>query len=73
MKLSQLFHGISVLVGAVGIGTLVAATIAGPSGLVFGFTREHLLFCSIIVFLVTIWIQLAAMHHVMLEKENRVV
>ena len=73
MKLSQLFHVISVVVGAIGIGTLVAAAIAGQVGLVFGFTREHLLFCSIIVFLVAIWIQLASIHHVMLEREDRIV
>ncbi|MBY0110725.1 hypothetical protein K2Y00_01845 [Patescibacteria group bacterium] len=66
-------HVISVIVGLVGIGTLIAATVAGQSNLVFGFTREHLLFCSIIVFLVAIWLQIATIHHMMLEKRGEVV
>ncbi len=73
MKLSKPMHVISVIVGLVGIGTLIAATIAGQSNLVFGFTREHLLFCSIIVFLVAIWLQIATIHHVMLEKRGEVI
>ena len=73
MKLSKFLHVISVIVGFLGIGTLVAATIAGQNTLVWGFTREHLLFCSIIVFLVAIWIQIATIHHMMLEKHGEIV
>lgn len=73
MKLSKILHIISVLVGFIGIGTLVSATIAGQTGLVFGFTREHLLFCSIIVFLIAIWLQIATIHHVMIEKEGSII
>lgn len=70
MKLSKILHIVSVAVGVIGLGTLVAATIAGNSGLVFGFTREHLLFCSVVVFLIAIWIQIATIHHVMIEKDG---
>lgn len=73
MKLSKALHVVSVMVGLVGIGTLVAAGIAGQNDLVFGFTREHLLFCSIIVFLVAIWLQIATIHHMMLEKHGEIV
>lgn len=73
MKLSKLMHVISVIVGAIGIGTLISAAVAGQNNLVFGFTREHLLFCSIIVFLIAIWIQIATIHHMMLEKKGEIV
>ncbi len=72
MKFSQFLHIITVLVGFIGFGTLVAASIAGTDGLVFGFTREHLLFCSIIVFLIAIWVQVGAIHHMMIEKKGGV-
>lgn len=72
MKFSQFLHIITVLVGFIGLGTLVSASIAGTDGLVFGFTREHLLFCSIIVFLIAIWVQVGAIHHMMLEKKGGV-
>lgn len=73
MRLSKVLHVVSVIVGFVGIGTLIAAVIAGQNNLVFGLTREHLLFCSMIVFLVTIWVQLATIHHVMIEKEGDII
>lgn len=73
MKLSKILHVLTVLVGLIGIGTLVAATIAGSDNLVLGFTREHLLFCSIIVFLIAIWLQLATIHHMMLEKNGDII
>ncbi len=73
MKISKVLHIISVIVGLIGIGTLISATIAGQAGLVFGFTREHLLFCSIIVFLVAIWLQIATIHHMMLEKTKEII
>lgn len=73
MKLSQILHVISVMVWFIGIGTLIAAAIAGQNGLVFGFSREHLLFCSIIVFLVAIWLQIATIHHVILETQGKIV
>jgi hypothetical protein len=71
MKLSKVLHIISVLVGFIGIGTLVSVAIARQTDLVFGFTREHLLFCSIIIFLIAIWLQVATIHHVMIEKDNK--
>ncbi|MDO8498096.1 MAG: hypothetical protein Q7S61_06160 [bacterium] len=73
MKVSKVLHMISVIVGFVGIGTLIMATIAGQTNLVFGFTREHLLFCSIIVFLIAIWVQLATIHHTILERKGEII
>ncbi len=64
---------ITVLIGFLGIGVLVSAGIAGQNSLVFGFSREHLLFCSIIVFLIAIYLQIATIHHIMLEKEDKII
>lgn len=63
----------TILVGFLGIGVLVSAGIAGQSSLVFGFSREHLLFCSIIVFLIAIYLQIATIHHMMLEKTGEII
>ncbi len=73
MKLSKIMHVIAVLTGFLWIGILVAAGIAGQNSLVFGFSREHLLFCSIIVFLIAIYLQIATIHHMMLEKEGKII
>ena len=67
--MSKTLHVISVLVGYFGIATIIAAVVAGTSSIVLGFSREHLLFCSIIVFLIAIRLQIAAIHHMMLEKK----
>lgn len=63
----------TILVGFLGLGVIIAAGIAGQDGLVFGFTREHLLFCSIIVFLIAIYLQIATIHHMMLEKKGEII
>lgn len=73
MKISKAMHIITILVGFLGIGVLVAAGIAGDDSLVFGLSREHLLFCSIIVFLIAIYMQIATIHHMMLEKDGEII
>ncbi|MBP6942758.1 MAG: hypothetical protein KBB55_01805 [Candidatus Buchananbacteria bacterium] len=73
MKISRVLHVISVMIGFLGVGVLFVAAVAGQAGSVFGFSREHLLFCSIIVFLIAIWLQVATIHHVMIEKDGKVI
>lgn len=73
MKFSQVLHVLSVIIGFLGIATVVSGVVAGSNLLVFGLTREHLFFCSIILFLMAIWIQLATIHHVMIEKKGKLI
>ncbi len=42
MKLSKLFHVISIIAGLAGITALVGAYIAGITGEIFGFSQNHL-------------------------------
>lgn len=73
MKLSKLMHIISVVVGLVGV-TLFAGTILGGSdNLVFGITKVDALLCSAILILIAIWVQIATIHHMMLERKGKMV
>ncbi|MEK7183486.1 MAG: hypothetical protein AAB776_02510 [Patescibacteria group bacterium] len=71
MKFSELLHVISVIIGLAGVVTVIKAVLMAADALMLGVSREHLLFCSIILFLMAIWIQLATIHHVMLEKQGK--
>lgn len=73
MKLSQVLHVIGIVVGFAGIISAFAGLIAGSYGLVWGLTREHLFFCSGLLMLIAIWIAVGTIHHMMLEKMNRLI
>ena len=73
MKLSKLFHVISVVVGLVGVITFVAAIWGGADDLVFGVTKVDALLCAGILILLAIWGQIGAIHHLMLEKQGEMV
>ncbi|MFZ2523523.1 MAG: hypothetical protein WAW92_04030 [Minisyncoccia bacterium] len=73
MKLSKLMHVVSVIVGFVGIIVFAGAIIGGADNLVFGITKVDALFCAAILILVAIWVQIATIHHMMLEKKGEVV
>lgn len=73
MKISKILHVVSVVVGVAGIVALVGAYIAGPSGTVFGFNQNHLFIDAGISILIAIWLQLATLHHMMLEKKGEIV
>ncbi len=68
MKISKTLHVLTVIVGAVGVITFLSAVFEGGDNLVFGVTKFDALFCTAILFLIAIWAQLGAMHHMMLEK-----
>ena len=71
MKLSKLLHVISAVVGLIGIVMSAFAVLFWPAGVVwFGMTREIMLLCSITSLLAAIWIQIATIHHMMLEKNG---
>lgn len=74
MKLSKLFHVLSVLLGLTGIVMWTVAILAWPAGAIrFGVTREVMLLCAILSLLSAIWLVIGAMHHITLEKSGEIV
>ena len=74
MKLSKLFHVLSVLLGLTGIVMWSVAILAWPAGTIrFGVTREVMLLCAIVSLLTAIWLVIGAMHHITLEKSGEIV
>ncbi|MDP3763300.1 MAG: hypothetical protein Q8Q92_01430 [bacterium] len=74
MKLSKLFHVISVVMGLIGMAMSALAVLFWPAGVVwFGLTREVMLLCAITSLLAAIWIQIATIHHMMLERRGEIV
>jgi hypothetical protein len=72
MKLSKIFHVISVIVGFIGVIAFVGALLGGSDNLVFGVTKMDALTCSAILILIAIWSQQGAIHHMMLEQRGEV-
>jgi len=74
MKLSKLLHVISVIMGLIGMAMSAFAVLFWPAGVVwFRMTRDIMLLCSITSLLAAIWIQIATIHHMMLEKRGEIV
>lgn len=70
MKLSKLLHVTSIIVGFVGVFAFLGAILGGSDNLVFGVSKLDALLCTGILMLITIWAQLGAIHHMMLEKKG---
>ncbi len=73
MKLSKVLHVVSVVVGLAGVVSFVAAILGGADNLVFGITKVDALLCAGILILIAIWVQVATIHHMMLEKRGEIV
>ena len=76
MKLSKVLHVVSVLVGTTGVIIFAAigiASLRGDGELVFGVTKTDALLCVVILLLIGTWIQLATIHHMMLEKRGEII
>lgn len=73
MKLSKLMHAGSVIVGFAGVFTFAAAILGGADNLVLGVTKMNALLCAGILILIAIWVQIATIHHMMLEKQGEIV
>jgi len=61
-------HVTSVVVGFAGVISFAGAVIGGSDNLVLGVTKIDALFCAAILVLIAIWLQVATIHHMMLEK-----
>ena len=70
MKISKLSHVLSVLFGLGGAVLWIVAVFASPA---FGQTQEVMLMCAALSFLAAIFLVLAAMHHIVLEKTKEIV
>lgn len=74
MKLSKLLHVFSVVMGLIGMAMAAFAVLFWPAGVVwFGLTREVMLLCSATSLLAAIWIQVATIHHMMLERKKEII
>jgi hypothetical protein len=73
MKPSQLMHVASVIVGFAGVMTFAGAILGGADNLVFGLTKVDALLCAGVLVLIAIWLQIATIHHMMLEKRGEIV
>lgn len=73
MKLSKLMHVVSVVVGFAGVVTFVGALLGGGDNLVVGVTKIDALLCAGILILIATWLQIATIHHMMLEKRGEIV
>lgn len=73
MKLSKLIHVASVIAGFTGVIIFVIAVLGGTNNLVFGITKVDVLLCAGILILIATWLQIAAIHHMMLEKKGEII
>lgn len=73
MNLSKLLHVVSVVVGFTGVILFIGAILGGQDNLVYGITKVDALLCSAILILIAIWVQIATIHHMILEKKGEIV
>ncbi len=74
MNLSKFLHIISVVLGFIGMAMSAISVLFWPVGVVwFGMTRDVMLMCSTTTLLAAIWIQIATIHHIMLEKKGEII
>lgn len=74
MKLSKVLHVLSILFGWIGVFMSAFAVLAWPADVVwFGMTRDIMLLCAVTSLLAAIWLQVAVIHHMMLEKRGEII
>ena len=73
MKISKVMHITSVAAGLIGVISFLAAVFGGADNSVWGVTKVDALFCAGILILIATWLQVATIHHMMLEKKGEVI
>ncbi|MEK7606751.1 MAG: hypothetical protein AAB444_00945 [Patescibacteria group bacterium] len=73
MKLSKLFHVLSVIVGLAGVATFMTAVFGGADNIVFGITKLDALLCAGILMLIAIWAGIGTIHHMIIEKNGEMI
>ncbi|MFA4887575.1 MAG: hypothetical protein WC595_05145 [Candidatus Nanoarchaeia archaeon] len=72
MKLSKILHVISIVMGLIGMAMSAWVVLFWPAEVTwFGVTRDVMMFCSVTSLLAAIWIQIATIHHIILEKNRK--
>lgn len=66
-------HVASVIVGFIGVTAFASAVLGGTDNRVFGVTKIDALLCAGILILIAIWLQVATIHHIILEKHGELV
>ncbi len=66
-------HVGSVIVGFVGVISFIGSLMGGSDDLVFGITKMDALACTAILILIAIWMQIATVHHMMLERKGEMI
>lgn len=65
-------HVGSVIAGFIGVVTFLI-TVFGNAEATFGITKADALACSAVLILIAIWMQIAVIHHMMLEKTGEII
>lgn len=73
MKISKIMHVASVIAGLIGVISFLAAVFGGADNSVLGVTKVDALFCAGILILIATWLQVATIHHMMLEKKGEII
>lgn len=66
-------HVVSVMFGLAGVITFFSAVFGGADNLVWGVTKIDALLCAGILILIALWLQVATVHHMMLEKRGETI
>lgn len=72
MKISKILHVLSVISGAIGVLTLLGTWGGGMNGMM-GYSQGYMFGGTSAFLLIAIWLQIATMHHMMLEKKGEIV
>lgn len=70
MKVSPLLHAVSVVTGFAGVIAFIGTLIGGGDNLVFGITKMDAMACSAMLILIATWLQIATIHHLLLERKG---
>lgn len=66
-------HVGSVIVGFIGVVMFLGALSVGSDGIIYGITKMDALVCVAILILTATWLQIATIHHMMLEKNGEII
>ena len=66
-------HVASVVVGFIGVIMFLGTLTVGSDGMIYGITKMDALACVAILILLATWIQIATIHHMMLEKKGEII
>lgn len=73
MKFSKVMHVGSVIVGFIGVVMFLGALSVGSDGMIYGITKMDALACVAILILIATWLQIATIHHMLLERKGEIV